>query len=148
MTQPDLPGPVVEALPVYVLDSYALLAYFQAEPGGSAVRALLEGARDQTATLTLSLMNAGERYYIMHRQQGSERAEAMLDDLRALPITFAPATEERIFAAARLKAEHAMSYADAFAAGLAMELGATLVTGDPEFRSVEARLAVMWLPDK
>lgn len=139
---------MAEALPVYVLDSYALPAYFQAESGGPDVRALLEAARDQTATLTLSLMNAGEMYYIMRRQQGSERAEAMLDDLRALPITFAPATEDRIFAAARLKAEYSMSYADAFAAGLAIELGATLVTGDPEFKSVEPSVMVMWLPGR
>jgi len=95
---------MAKTLPVYVLDSFALLAYFQAEPGGQTVR--------------------------------------------ALPITLSPVTEDRIFAAARLKAEHSMSYADAFAAALAQELGAALVTGDPEFKSVEPTLRVMWLPNK
>ena len=54
---------MAKTVPVYVLDSFALLAYFQAEPGGQMVRAVLEAARDQTATLFLSLMNAGEMYY-------------------------------------------------------------------------------------
>jgi hypothetical protein len=38
-----------------------------------------------------------------------------------------------------------MSYADAFAAGLAVELGAMLVTGDLEFKSIESRVTLMWL---
>ena len=49
-----------EPPPVYVLDSYAMLAHFQAEPGGPAVRALLESARDEESTLCMSLINAGE----------------------------------------------------------------------------------------
>jgi ribonuclease VapC len=106
---------------------------------------LLEASRDQKAMLYLSLMNAGEIYYIARRHRGAEQADAMLDDLRVLPIVLSPVTEDRIFAAARLKAEHAMSYADAFAAGLAVELGAMLVTGDPEFKSIEPRVTLMWL---
>ena len=74
---------MAETASAYVLDSCAMLAYFQAEPGGLSVRELLEA-----------------------------------------------------------------SYADAFAAALAQEFGATLVTGDPEFRAVESRIAVMWLPNK
>ena len=132
----------------YVLDSYALLAHFEAEPGGLLVRGLLEAARDQMATLYVSLINAGELYYITHRERGARQAETLLADLRELPLTLSPVSEERIFAAARLKAEHSISYADAFAAALAQELGATLVTGDPEFKAVEPVTPVMWLLDR
>ena len=38
-----------------------------------------------------------------------------------------------------------MSYADAFAIALAQELNATIVTGDPEFRSVEKIVDILWL---
>jgi ribonuclease VapC len=69
----------------------------------------------------------------------------MLKDLRALPITLDLVSEERILGAARIKAEHALSYADAFAVALAQELGATVVTGDPEFQNVAAIVNVMWL---
>ena len=40
--------------------------------------------------------------------------------------------DERIIDAARIKAEHPMAYADAFAAATAMAHDATLWTGDPE----------------
>jgi len=110
------------------------------------VLALLEAARDQKATLNLSLINVGEMYYLMHRHKGAQWAEALLKDLHELPIILHQATEERIIAAARLKAEHLISYADAFAAALARELSAVLVTGDPEFKSLEPDVTVMWLP--
>lgn len=132
----------------YVLDSFALLAYFQAEPGGPLVRDLIQAANKQTATLFVSLINVGEMYYIVSRRRGAPRAEEMIQDLRDLPITFCPATELRIFAVAKIKAEHPISFADAFAASLAQELRATLVTGDPEFRAVEHVLSVSWLPEK
>jgi predicted nucleic acid-binding protein len=131
---------------VYVLDSFAALAYLEAEAGGTAVRALLESARDRQATLTMSMINVGEVYYILHRERGEQQAEAALDDLRTLPITLYAATDERIVAAARLKAQLPIAYADAFAATLAQELNAVLVTGDPEFKVVEPQVRVSWLP--
>jgi len=132
----------------HVLDSFALLAYFQAESGGLMVRELIQAARDQKTSLYVSLINVGETYYIMSRRRSPQRADEMLKDLRALPLIFCAATEKRIFAAARIKAEHLMSYADAFAVALAQEMHASLVTGDPEFRVIESKVKVLWLPEK
>lgn len=84
----------------------------------------------------------------MRRHKGAGWAESLPKDLHELPIILCQATEERIIAAARLKAEHPISYADAFAGALAQELDATLVTGDPEFKSLEPDVTVMWLPTK
>ncbi len=137
-----------KATPAYVLDSFAALAYLEAEVGGAAVRALLESARDRQARLVMSMINVGEVYYILYRERGEEQAEAALADLRALPITLHAATDERIVAAARLKARVPIAYADAFAATLAQELNALLVTGDPEFKIIETQVNVMWLPGK
>lgn len=139
---------MAEKIPHYVLDSFALLAHFQAEASGPQVRALLESATGAQAVLQVSLINVGEMFYIMRREQGVNHAEEMLRDLRTLPIDFAPATEERILAAARFKATYPLSYADAFAVALAQELGATLVTGDPEFRAVESTVNILWLTNK
>ncbi|MEW5989188.1 MAG: PIN domain-containing protein [Chloroflexota bacterium] len=47
-----------------------------------------------------------------------------------------------------MKAAYPLSYADAFAAALAQELKATLVTGDPEFRPLIALIAIEWLPQR
>ena len=47
--------------------------------------------------------------------------------------------------AADFKNRFRMSLADAFAAALAKEKQAELVTGDPEFKLLEKELQVMWL---
>ncbi len=137
-----------DAVASYVLDSFALLAYFQAEPGGEIVRGLIEAVRDEKATLYMSLINVGELYYIAYRRRGSAQANEMIGDLRRLPVTLCAATEDRIMAAAQIKATHLLSYADAFAVALAQELAATIITGDPEFRSVETASPIIWLPER
>ncbi len=139
---------MADALKTYVLDSFALFAYIQAENAGPVVQGLLENARDNQLMLALSMINLGEVYYVIYREKGEVRAEEILKDLRELPIQLYAATDERVLAAARIKANHPVSYADAFAAGLAQELGATLVTGDPEFKSVESMVDLFWLQNK
>lgn len=128
----------------YVLDSYALLAYFQGEPGSELVRELLMKAAGE-ARLYLSLINLGEMIYITERHQGAETALRMLDDVHRLPIVVCGVDEERVLAAAHIKAQWPLSYADAFAAALAQEFDATVVTGDPEFRQVADLVSVQWL---
>ena len=54
-------------------------------------------------------------------------------------------TEDRVFAAAHIKANYSVSYADAFAIALAQELNAAIVTGDPEFQAVEKIVRILWL---
>jgi ribonuclease VapC len=137
---------MAENRPVLVLDSFAILAYFQAEAGGERVLGLLKDAREGKVELAMSLINAGEIAYLTARNRGRKVAESILKDLHDLPITFYEASEERIFASAWIKASHAISYADSFAVALTGELKGTLVTGDPEFETVED-LRVLWLPE-
>lgn len=119
----------------WVLDAWAILALLQAEePAAGRIRALVESAQmgDGGIRLHMSLINLGEVFYRVGRTRNLSTAETTLALLRELPIHFVPATESRILAAARLKAGHALSYADAFAAALTGELGGTLLSGDPE----------------
>lgn len=114
----------------YVLDTHALFAFLQVEAGEALVAGLIE----RTATdvvLYLSLINFGEIAYITEREEGVEKSAEILADIRRLPLVLCEVTEPRVLAAARIKAGHAVSYADAFAIALAQELKATLVTGDP-----------------
>jgi predicted nucleic acid-binding protein len=57
-----------------------------------------------------------------------------------LPLLILPADRERVIGAAELKARHGLGYADSFAAALALEHSATLVTVDAEFAKL-GRLA-------
>jgi predicted nucleic acid-binding protein len=55
------------------------------------------------------------------------------------------ANKELTLLAAGLKASHRMSYADCFAAGLAMKKKCELVSGDKEFKQVERDLKIRWI---
>ena len=132
---------------MYVFDTFAMIAYFLAEAGGEKVKDLLKRAERDEISLAMSLINLGELFYVLSREQGRSKAQAILEDLKLLPITFYVATEERILAASRLKAEYSFSYAAAFAASLAHELYALLVTGDPEFKLIKGKLDLFWLDE-
>jgi predicted nucleic acid-binding protein len=131
--------------PRYVLDSYALLAYLRAEPGGDEVRSLLEEAQTGQVETYLSLINLGEVVYIVERRMGTAVAAEVIEKVHSLPVLITDVDEERVLGAAHIKANHIISYADAFAAALAKELDAPVVTGDPEFEKVEPVVQVFWL---
>lgn len=128
----------------YVLDAFALLAYLQGEPGGEIVRSLVERA-DADTPLHLSLINLGETTYIIEREQGNTQAQRVLVDIRRMPLVLHDVGESRVLAAAHIKAHYPLSYADCFAAALAQELRAILVTGDPEFHALQGVIPVLWL---
>jgi predicted nucleic acid-binding protein len=110
-----------------VLDSWAVVRYLEdSHPAAGHVGALLETERP-----IISWINLGEVFYVIRRAVGEEAAAATLRDLRDLVAAEVPG-ESRIIEAARIKAEHPMAYADAFAAATAIAHQATLWTGDPE----------------
>jgi ribonuclease VapC len=132
---------------VKVLDSWALLAFFEDEPAAEIVeKILLEGEAGRTRLL-LSVVNWGEVYYSIMRRVSQEAAEAKTREIAGMPIEIVPVEADLVLArqAAKFKALHGMSYADAFAAALAKTEKAELVTGDPEFRQVEGVVKVHWL---
>jgi ribonuclease VapC len=58
----------------YILDTFALMAYFQGEPSSDTIETLLAQALDQRVTLGLSVISAGELYYMTHRKRNAARA--------------------------------------------------------------------------
>jgi predicted nucleic acid-binding protein len=127
----------------FVLDSWAVLALIQKEePAASRVRVLLAEAASGQVDLYLSIINLGEVYYRIGRVRIQSRSDQIVNDIRHLAVTILPASEEAVFAAARFKMRHTISYADAFAAAAADLLGATLVTGDPELIALAGRISI------
>jgi predicted nucleic acid-binding protein len=129
----------------YVLDSFALLAYLESEPGAARVQELLRRAEQQQARIFLSVINYGEAVYVIEREKGLHAAQSAIAEVDQLPITVVDAQRKLTFAAAHLKASYPIAYADAFALALAQEQQATLVTGDPEFRKAAAVVQIEWL---
>ena len=129
----------------YILDTFALLAYLQDEPVASHIEKLLENAEKGKCRLCFSLINLGELLYVTERRGGVAKAQDALALIRQLPIEIVPAEEQTVFAAAHIKANHPLSYADSFVVAAAIQEDAIIITGDPDFQSVEAFVKVEWL---
>ena len=65
--------------------------------------------------------------------------------LEQLPIELYPIDQALVRAAAEIKSEHTLSYADAFCVATAQRFDAVVLTNDPEFESVESLIKVRWL---
>jgi len=132
---------------VKVLDSWALMAFFEDEPAADEVEKLLHQAAGQKHKLLLSVVNWGEIYYSTMRAVSQQAAEEKAGEIAALPIAIVDLGEDLNLTrqAAIYKATCKMSYADCFAAALAKSRNAELVTGDPEFNAVEKEIKIGWL---
>ena len=129
----------------YVMDSFALLAYLQDEPVASRIERLLGAAANGKCYLFLSMINLGEILYITERRGGVVKAQDTLALIQQLPIQVLSVEDRTVLAAAHIKANHAISYADSFAVAVGIQENAAIITGDPEFHSVETIVQVEWL---
>jgi predicted nucleic acid-binding protein len=131
--------------PVFILDTFALLAYLQDEPTAPRVQRILEDCEKGRCRSFLSLINLGEVLYLTERRGGISRAQDTLALIQSLPVEIVPADSQNVFAAAHIKANYSISYADSFAVAAALEQSAIVLTGDPEFKDVEEIVKVEWL---
>jgi predicted nucleic acid-binding protein len=129
----------------YVFDAFALIAHLQNEPGGPRVRELLETGERGEAGLSLTSVNLGEVIYSMRLRRGELAAAEALSKIEEWPVSVIDANRSLALAAAQIKAERRMGYLDCFVVALAQRLGATILTGDPDFRRAEGLTNVEWL---
>jgi predicted nucleic acid-binding protein len=131
----------------YVLDANALVGLFEdREVTAARVERLVEQAMKEEQPLLMSAVNWGEVVYVAWRLHGEASAREVETRMREMPIVPIAADRDRASHAAALKQKHGLSYTDAFAAELAIERGAWLVTADPEFSKLGKTLSVYPLP--
>ncbi len=131
-----------------VLDSWAMLGWLQGqEPARAKVGELLAQASRGETKVSISLINAGEVFYLIAKRHGAAPAERFLADLGMMPIQALLPDRRLILSAARLKSRYPISYADAFAVETAREQNAILVTGDPELWQLSKRepIELLWV---
>jgi ribonuclease VapC len=129
----------------YVFDSYALLAYCENETGADIIADIITRSLEDKAEIFVSVINWGEMYYIALREGGEDRAVNYIQTISKYPIKIIDADKELTLVAAKFKAHHKISYADAFAAGLAEQKKAVLVTGDKEFKQLSEIIKINFL---
>jgi ribonuclease VapC len=133
---------------VYVFDSFAVLAYLEGEYSADRVLRILSDAQANQCSVFMSLINLGEVLYITEREQSLAKAQEALALIEQLPIKILPVTQQTVFAAAHIKAQCPVSYADSFAIAVARAYAAAVVTGDPEFRKAQGFIKIEWLKRK
>jgi uncharacterized protein len=121
------------------------VSLYHREPGWQIVQHALYEQEKTRSRAILNWINWGEFFYIVKRRIGPAKTIDALRLLEQLPIELFPVDQPLVRAAAEIKSDHALSYADAFCAATALLLRATVVTGDPEFKSVEHLVKIRWL---
>lgn len=137
----------------YLLDTSALLALRHDEPGADRVAELLTNSANTGKTgppgkggqevfmLFGCFMSLMEVMYRVWKVEGEAAGREAYANCQALPITWVHESAELLESAAKLKALHPLSLADAWIAASAMHCGAILVHKDPEFEPIEGLLA-------
>ncbi len=129
----------------YVLDANAVIRYLTKGPGIERLDALFAQARKGDASLSISVVNRGEALYNLAKRAGMHEATEALRTL-AHYVESVAVTEAIADAASTMKFIYKLGFADCFAAELAIRMGATLVTADPDFVKLGKQLKVLALP--
>ena len=129
----------------YVLDSFALLALAGDEAGAGTVQRYLDEAGAGDVTAVMSVVNLGEACYIVERKRGLIAVHELLANVDQSPLEIVDVGRDDALAAAHVKARYPVAYADAYAIAMAQSREATVLTGDPEFESVQSLVTVEWL---
>jgi predicted nucleic acid-binding protein len=124
-----------------VFDTQVLLAFYLGEPGGKEVEKRLEKIIEGEIRGYLNILNLTELYYILYRRS-PDLAEEKERTLRGYGLDMVPVDDNTLWKeAAKSKAKHALSLADAFAVATAKVKKANLLVGqDAEFDGIDASI--------
>lgn len=123
----------------YVFDTQALLSFYLGEKGAEKVANMLQDVLEGKIAAYINIVNLAELYYILARKS-EQLAEEKEQNLRGYGLKVVAIKDDDTLwkEAARLKANHPVALADAFAAATAKTKKAVLVVGkDPEFDKIK-----------
>ncbi len=133
----------------YVLDTSAILRFFDNEAGASRVEAMLGDCFDDKCRVVVSAVNWGEVATKLFKKQRNSGYQTTLHELKSLGVEVLDATEERSVRSGLIKAQKKIPYADAFGIELAMSIpNSMLVTGDFDAKPAENEIKIEFLPRK
>jgi len=120
----------------YLLDTSALLALWDDEPGSERVAELLEAAVHRELVCHGCFISQMELLYRVWKDEGEEAGRRAYSLCLGLPITWMHESAELLELAAEIKACFPLSLADAWITASALLLDAVLVHKDPEFERI------------
>ena len=93
----------------------------------------------------MSVVNLGEVWYSIARTNSSEIADQYIGEINGMAIEIVDVDWQLTRLAADFKSKGKISYADCFAAALAKNRKAELITGDKEFKALESEIEISWV---
>ena len=130
---------------VKILDSSAVLAYFEGEEGGKHVTSLLKEGSEKEKNLLISVVNWGEVLYVVETRYGKGRRDEIEHIMSQMHLEVIDVGKDLAREAAQIKASRKLPYADCFAAALTRTRKGVLVTTDKDFKVVDAEINIEWL---
>lgn len=127
---------------VFLLDTSAWIALDEAEPGASAVESILADAWLGRVEVHARFVTLTELEYLRTQERDAQQAAEILVFAKAQPVQWHHSDETLCSEAAKLKAAHKLSFADAFVAATARRLDATLIHKDSEFNALSRCLRI------
>jgi predicted nucleic acid-binding protein len=121
----------------YLLDTSALLALRDDEAGAGQVADLLYKAQRGECICKMCFISLMEIFYRVWKDENESSGRLAYEQCRALPIEIIHESDPLLERAARIKAIHRLSLADAWIGAAALLEGATLVHKDPEFDAID-----------
>ena len=133
---------------VFLLDTSAWIALDEQEPGAAAVEAILADAWLGKVEVHGSFATLTELEYIRTQERDTQQAAELLAFARSQRVRWLHSDDALCSEAAKLKAAHKVSFADAFVAATAQRCDAVLVHKDPEFAALQGIIKLHPLPPK
>ncbi len=128
----------------FLLDTSALLAYIEEEPGADRVEEILNQERVLLPWAVLM-----EVFYMTVRESGFHEAETRYAMIRQSSAKILwEMNEALLMRAAKLKGQNRLSFADAVIAAYAIQNNAILVHKDPEYEALAGIFEMEILPYK
>jgi predicted nucleic acid-binding protein len=132
----------------FVLDTSAFIALDEREPGAGEVEAILAKAWLGQAEVHASFATLTELEYIRTQEKDAQQATELLSFAKSQPVKWHHTDDALCGEAAKLKAAHKVSFADAFVAATAKRVDAVLIHKDPEFNTLAGVIKLHGLPPK
>jgi predicted nucleic acid-binding protein len=132
-----------------VLDTSAVITYFEDEDGKDIVEELLISSASGSSRLLLPFSAAIEFYYINYNNIDEEIANQRFAMLMSFPLEIIKNIDvPYMIEAGRLKALYPISFADSLIAAYACLEDAPLVHKDPEYIELKEEIKLITLPLK
>ncbi len=121
----------------YLLDTSALLTLRDDEPGADIIADLLYQAQLEKCRCFICFISLMEILYRVWKDENEPAGRLAYEQCRSLPLVVIHESRPLLEKAARIKATHRLSLADAWIGAAALEEGAALVHKDPEFVTLD-----------